>query len=137
MFQKKRYVPPCLTVYDPKNVPEWMRLLREDLPNVGHVPPIYTTVVDRDRKYIDASQSFCELVGYKIEELIGKRYDQLTAANSADIPTTYRLFSKLGYMQGLWMLVHRTGYRILVRYEAWLRPDMNIQSNIELLQTIR
>ncbi len=64
------------------------------------------------------------------------RYDYLTAQNSADIQTTYNLFSKLGYMHGLWMLVHRTGYRILVRYEAWQRPDTNIQANIEVAQAI-
>jgi hypothetical protein len=54
-----------------------------------------------------------------------------------DIPTTYNLFSRLGYMHGLWMLVHRTGHRILIRYESWLRPDTNIQSNIEVVQIIR
>jgi PAS domain S-box-containing protein len=154
---KKRYVPPRIIQYAPnqvfenvirlfaddlrtpdpvgnQNVPEF---LREDLLNGGaHVEPIYTTVVDRDRKYVDVSESFCELVGYKVEELIGTRYDDLTALNTANIPTTYKLFSKLGYMHGLWMLVHRTGYRILIRYEAWIRPDTNIQSNIEVLQTI-
>jgi hypothetical protein len=39
-------------------------------------------------------------------------------------------------MHGLWTLVHRTGYRILIRYEAWLRADTNIQANMELVQTI-
>jgi PAS domain S-box-containing protein len=109
--------------------------LLEDLLS-AHVPPTYTTVVDRDRKFVEVSKSFSELVGYKIEDLIGTRYDDLTALNTADIPMTYNLFSRLGYMHGLWMLVHRTGYRILIRYEAWLRPDTHIQSNIEVLQTI-
>jgi PAS domain S-box-containing protein len=102
----------------------------------AHVSPAYTIVVDQDRKYVDVSESFCKLVGYKIEELIGTRYDNLTALNTADIPMTYNLFSRLGYMHGLWMLVHRTGYRILIRYESWLRPDTNIQSNIEVVQAI-
>jgi hypothetical protein len=39
-------------------------------------------------------------------------------------------------MHGLWTVVHRTGYRILIRYESWLRSDANIESNIELVQTI-
>jgi PAS domain S-box-containing protein len=109
--------------------------MQQDLLKGANVPATYTAVVDQDRKYVHVSNSFCELVGYKVEELIGTRYDHLTALNTADIPTTYNLFSKLGYMHGLWMLVHRTGYRILVRYEAWLRPDTNIQANIELVQT--
>jgi PAS domain S-box-containing protein len=92
--------------------------------------------VDKDRKYVDVSEGFCKLVGYKAEELIGTRYDELTAPETADIQTTYNLFVRLAYMHGLWMLVHRTGYRILIRYESWRRWDANIQSNIELVQTI-
>ena len=135
MGTKKEYVPPRLTVYDPKNVPEWIQLrvqlLRESL-NVSDC----TTVVDKNRKYVEVSDKFCKLVGYKAEELIGTPYDHLTVPNTAEILTTYNLLMQLGYMHGLWMLAHRTGYRIVIRYEAWLRPDANIQSNIELVQNI-
>jgi len=135
MNQNKPYSPPRLTAYDPKNVPEWLNLMQQGLLKGANVPPTYTAVVDRDRKFVHVSESFCELVGYEIEDLIGTRYDLLTAPNTTDIPTAHRLFFKLGYMHGLWMFVHRTGYRILIRYEAWLRPDTNIQSNIEVVQT--
>jgi PAS domain S-box-containing protein len=136
MNLKKRYTPPHLTVYDPKNIPKCLHLMHHGLIKGAHVPPNYTVVVDQDRKYVHVSQSFSELVGYKDHELIGRPYDHITAPDTIDIPTARRLFSTLGYMHGLWMLVHRTGYRILVRYEAWLRPDANIQSNIDLVQTI-
>ena len=137
MDTKKVYVPPRLTAYDPKDVPEWLNLMRQDLLKGANVPPTYTAVVDQDRKYVRVSESFSELLGYQAEELIGTRYDHLTALNTADIPTTYTLFSQLGYMHGLWVLIHRRGYHILIRYEAWLRPDKNIRSNIELIQTMR
>jgi CspA family cold shock protein len=136
MDKKGPSVPLRLTTYDPKNAPELLNLMRQDVLTGGRVPPTYTTVVDQDRKFVDVSKSFSELVGYKIEELIGTRYDHLTARNTADIPTTYNLFSRLGYMHGLWVLVHHTGYPILIRYECWLRPDANIQSNIDLVKTI-
>jgi PAS domain-containing protein len=134
LMDKKPYFPPRLTTYDPKNLPEWLNFIRQDL--LKEVLPGYTTVVDQDRTYVDVSQSFCDLVGYKREELIGTRYDHLTALNTADIPATYNLFTKLGQMQGLWVLIHRTGYRILIRYEAWLREDTFIESKIEFLQNI-
>ena len=136
MDTKKVYVPPRLTAYDPKDVPEWLNLMQQDLLKGANVPPTYTVVVDQNRNYVHVSDSFSELVGYKVEELIGTRYDDLTALNTADILTTHTLVSKFGYMHGLWMFVHRTGYRILVRYEAWLRPDTNIQSNIEVVQSL-
>jgi PAS domain S-box-containing protein len=97
------------------------------------VPPDYTTVVDMDRRYIEVSDSFCHLVGYRREELIGKTYDDISAPSTNDIPIVFRLFIKNGYMHGLWMLVHRSGARILVRYEAWVRSDCQIQSNMELV----
>ena len=103
------------------------------LPPGSRVAPDYTTVVDREHKYVEVSDSFCKLVGYTREELIGKKYDELTAPNTNDIPTIFRLFLEEGYMHGLWMLVHRTGTRVLVRYEAWLRQDGLIEGNMELV----
>ena len=130
-MEKKPYVPPRLIAYESHNVPARFR----DIPKPD-LTPAYTTVVDNNRQYVDVSQSFCDLVGYKRDELIGTRYDRLTALNTTDIPATYNLFTKLGYMQGLWVLLHRTGYRILIRYEAWLREDSHIESRIEFVQNI-
>jgi PAS domain-containing protein len=67
--------------------------------------PEYVTVVDSDRKYVQVSDNFCQLVGYRREELIGKRYDDLTAPEITDIPNVFGMFARLGYMHGLWMLV--------------------------------
>jgi PAS domain S-box-containing protein len=141
-LDKKPYKRPRITPFSPGQVPEWIAESFQNQLDVTdssrpHVAPIYTTLVDNDRKYVWVSDSFCELLGYRSEELIGKRYDEITAPNTTNIPTTYNLFSRLGYMHRLWMLVHRTGYRILIRYEAWLRPDRNIQSNIELCRPSR
>ena len=105
---------------------EWMK-------QGGSVRADYTTVVDGDRRYVEVSDSFCQLVGYRREELIGKRYDELTAPGTNDIPTVFRLFVSLGYMHGLWMLADRTGTPILVRYEAWVRSDCYIQGKMELV----
>jgi len=56
------------------------------------VEPQYVTVADSDRRYVEVSDSFCQLVGYQREELVGKRYDDLTAPNTNDIPTVFDLF---------------------------------------------
>jgi hypothetical protein len=47
------------------------------------------------------------------------------------------MFKKLGYMHGLRMLINRTGDRILIRYEAWLRADSLVESNIEVVDRLR
>jgi PAS domain S-box-containing protein len=105
------------------------------LPPGSRVAPNFTTVVDREHRYVEVSDSFCKLVGYSREELIGKKYDELSAPNTNDIPTIFSLFIEEGYMHGLWMLVHHTGTRILVRYESWLRQDGLIEGNMELVGT--
>jgi hypothetical protein len=124
MPKKNPYAPPKLSHYDSqREVPSNLRSAAEALRNEAEgrqfplqVAPDYTTVVDTER-----------------QELIGKTYDELSAAGTNDIPIVFELFAKNGYMHGLWMLVHRTGARILVRYESWVRPDCQIQSNMELV----
>ena len=139
---KKPYTPPRIIQYAQDQVPEWvLQLLQSDLdkavPARRRVRPLCKTVVNADRRYVQVSDSFCELLGYNSEELIGKKYDEVTAPKTVDIPVTFSLFKRLGYMHGLWMLVHRTGERILIRYESWLRADSVIESNIEVVEHLR
>jgi PAS domain S-box-containing protein len=99
----------------------------------AHVLADYTVVVDNHRRYTEVSNSFCKLLGYQREELIGRKYDDVTAPRTNDIPIVFDLFMKSGYMHGIWILVHRGGTRILVRYEAWIRPDGLTECQMELL----
>jgi PAS domain S-box-containing protein len=133
MQQDKPYDPPRFTRYDSEaEAPDWTRSavqsIREELEvrssPLSGVDPEYVTVVDSDRKYVQVSDNFCQLVGYRREELIGKRYDDLTAPDTNNIPNVFGMFARLGYMHGLWMLVTRKGTRILVRYESRLRPRL-------------
>jgi PAS domain S-box-containing protein len=124
MPRRKPYNQPRVTRYESEEeYPGIVRSLRQELEALQfEVKPQYVTVVDGDRKYVEVSDSFCQLVGYQREELVGKRYDDLTAPDTNNIPTVFGLFQKLGYMHGLWMLVSREGTRILVRYEAGFDP---------------
>jgi PAS domain S-box-containing protein len=140
MGKKVPYNPPKLIKYDrPDEVPNELRSAVEALRKQAepqfslHVAPDYTTVVDTEHRYIQVSDSFCRLVGYGREDLIGKKYDEISAPGTNDIPAVFSLFMRDGYMHGLWMLVHRTGTRILVRYDAWIRSDSKIESNMELV----
>jgi PAS domain S-box-containing protein len=99
----------------------------------AHVEPTYTVVVNKERKYTDVSDSFCKLLGYAREELIGRRCDDFTAPRTNDISVVMDLFLKSGYMHGIWVFVHRRGTKILVRYEVWLRADGQYQGHMELL----
>jgi PAS domain S-box-containing protein len=143
MAKKKPYTPPKLSRRDSLDeLPSEWKSSVERLRNQAdgdfalHVPPDYTTVVGMDHRYIEVSDSFCQLLGYQREELIGKTYDEISVSGTNDIPTVFRLFIKNGYMHGLWMLVHRRGNPILVKYESWVRPDSQIESNMELVRRL-
>jgi PAS domain S-box-containing protein len=140
MGKKAPYNSPKVTKYDTqREIPAELQKAAESLRGQGesqfplHVAPDYTTVVGADHRYIEVSDSFCQLLGYRREDLIGKTYDEVSAPNTNDIETVFTLFMREGYMHGLWMLVHRTGTRILVRYDAWIRSDSKIESNMELV----
>jgi PAS domain S-box-containing protein len=138
----KPCIPPHVTRYRSEaDYPEWTRstvqLVRQSaelnsslLTSAdGH----YIAVLDANRKYVQVSENFCQLLGYSHWELEEKRVDDLTAPETSDVPMVFDLFSRLGYMHGLWMLVARKGTRILIRYEAWLRPDSLIEGHMEVV----
>jgi PAS domain-containing protein len=139
-MNKKVYAPPHIIPYAPNQVPATViQLFQHDVrvsDSIRGVAPTYTNVVDKDRRFVRVSQNFCELLGYRREELIGKKYDEITAPQTSNIPTIFNLFKQLGYMQGLWMLVSRKRERIVIRYESWLRQDSFIESNIEVVDHI-
>jgi PAS domain S-box-containing protein len=99
----------------------------------AHVQPQYVVIVDANRRYVDMSESFCKLLGYQRQELIGKKYDDFTVPRTNDIPVVFELFMNDGYMHGIWVLAHRSGTHLIVRYEAWRRSDGLIEGQMELL----
>ena len=142
MPEGKPYTPPRFVRHDSEaDYPDWARnavkSIRQEFGVNKSFPfevkPEFITVSDSDGKYVDVSDGFCQLLGYHRDELIGKSYGEVTAPNTNDIPTVFSLFSKLGYMHGLWMLVSRRGTRILVRYESWIRPDSCFESRMEIV----
>jgi|ERR1700685_1526946 len=96
-------------------------------------PSLCSTVIDGTGKFVETSDGFCKLLGYSHQELISMTYEDLTAPGSADTARVLELFTKCGYMHGLWLLMSRSGTRILVRYESWVRPDLLIQTHLELV----
>src|SRR5579884_2081297 len=125
---KKPYTAPNVVGYPSLDaVPEHLREAASTLnpPCVRHaeVRPQFTVMVSLDRKYLHVSDEFCRLLGRTREELIGHRYDEFTAPNTVDIESIHDVFLNAGYIHGLWLLVHRTGTRILVRFDGQLQGD--------------
>jgi PAS domain S-box-containing protein len=100
----------------------------------AHVLPEYTAQLDINGKYLDISDDFCKVLGFSRKELIGKRFDAITAPNTNNISVVFELFLRNRYMHGIWIFLDRSQTtKILVRYEAWLRADSRIECKMELL----
>ncbi|HEX3121244.1 MAG TPA: PAS domain S-box protein [Candidatus Acidoferrum sp.] len=99
----------------------------------ARVQPEYVTVVNSRRKFVEVSPAFCKLLGYTQDELIGKTYDEITVPRTNDIPAVLNMFLQLGHMSGIWVLAHRSGTKLFVRYESVIRKDGLFESQMELL----
>ena len=100
----------------------------------AHVLPEYTAQLDINGKYVDVSVDFCKVLGYSPKELIGKRFDAITAPGTINTSVVFELFLRGRYMHEIWIFLNRTRTtRIVVRYEAWLRLDSPIECKMELL----
>jgi PAS domain-containing protein len=97
------------------------------------VRPEYVTVINDRRKFVEVSPSFCKLLGYTEDELIGKLYDDFTVPGTNHIPITWHLFLKTGYLFGIWVFAHRSGTKLFVRFEAFARADGFYETHMELL----
>jgi PAS domain S-box-containing protein len=97
------------------------------------VQPDYVTVVNSRRRFVEVSPAFCKLLGYTQAELIGKAYDDVTVPRTNNIPLVLEMFLKVGYMSGIWVLAHRSGTKLFVRYESVIRKDGLFESQMELL----
>src|SRR5579884_4093987 len=136
---KKPYASPDVVAYRSLDaVPEHLRAaaLKLTPADIHHadVRPQFTVTVSLDRKYTQVSDEFCRLLGRRREELIGHRYDEFTAPNTVDIESVHGVFLSTGYNHGLWLLVHRSGTRILVRFDGQLRGD-HVIARMELVGT--
>ena len=91
------------------------------------------TVINSKRKFVHVSPSFCKMLGYAEEELIGKLYDEFTVPGTNHIPITWQLLMKTGYLFGIWVFAHKSGTKLFVRFEVFARADGLYESHMELL----
>jgi PAS domain-containing protein len=91
------------------------------------------TVINARRKFVHVSPSFCKMLGYAEDELIGKLYDEVTVPGTNHIPITWQLFQTTGFLFGIWVFAHKSGTKLFVRFEAFARGDGLYETHMELL----
>jgi PAS domain S-box-containing protein len=99
----------------------------------ARVQPEYVTVINSRRRFVEVSASFCTLLGYSQDELIGKLFDDFTVPHTTNIAILWRLFVWTERMVGVWVFAHKSGTKLFVRYEAFARSDGLYEAHMDLL----
>jgi hypothetical protein len=83
---------------------------------------------------LEVSDSFCELVGYERRQLIGMPIESLHGLGMIDLPKNLGFVLHFATLRGVWILLHRNGTRLLVRYQAKLLIDLRIDIRLEPIE---
>ena len=122
---------------DPKPVfaslPENQRASRLPPEHCAPVQPDYIAVFNDRRKFVEVSPSFCKLLGYAENEIIGRPFEDFTVPRTNNIPVLLHMLIQNGYLQGIWVFAHRSGTKLFVRYATVLRTDGLYEASIELI----
>jgi PAS domain S-box-containing protein len=97
------------------------------------VQPDYIAVFNDRRKFVEVSPSFCKLLGYAENEIIGRPFEDFTVPRTNNIPVLLQMLIKNGYLQGIWVFTHKSGTKLFVRYATVLRTDGLYEASIELI----
>ncbi len=82
----------------------------------------YVVFVDTQRRFVDCSDEVCELLGYRKDEVLAKTVDDLSYM-VADVPAVFDRFVRSGSLDGQYLLRHRSGRPVLIRYSAYAFAD--------------
>lgn len=83
----------------------------------------YLVFADGNRRLVEVTEEVCGLLGYKRDELIGKTVEEITVPDTAPVAELYSQFVKEGFQEGSYVLRHRSGRAIPMRYRAEVFAD--------------
>lgn len=83
----------------------------------------YLVFADSNRRLVEVTEEVCGLLGYKRDELLGKTVEEITVPDTAAVAELYDQFVKEAFQEGSYVLRHRNGHSIPMRYRAHVFPD--------------
>src|SRR6202140_1058193 len=82
----------------------------------------YVIFADASRRYLDCSDGVCRLLGYTRTELIGKTIDDVSYIPEK-VADLFEKFLKRGGQDGEYILRHKMGKPVLIRYHSFAFLD--------------
>jgi PAS domain S-box-containing protein len=95
-------------------------MLRHNHPELNGAE--YIVFADEKRRYTDATERVCTLLGYSRKELLTKTVDDVSY-KVADVPKIFAQYLKSGAMEGDYVVQHQDGSAIPIHFRAFTFPD--------------
>ncbi len=131
--QEKQSAPPCTPLNEediPDSVKSFLISISAGL-DAAEQEGRCVVIVDRHRRYLDMTTAFADLVGYRKEELVGLRTEDLAAPNVIeDIGAYFDGVLLLRNSEGIWIYIHRSGKQLVVHYAATVLTSNAIVATI-------
>lgn len=82
----------------------------------------YVVFVDSSQRFLDCSDSVCELLGYGRAEMIDKVVEDISY-KSEEYLKLWEELQKNKKLQGDYIVRHKSGRPLLIRYQSWIFAD--------------
>lgn len=82
----------------------------------------YVVFADASRRYLDCSDDVCQLLGYTRMEIIGMTIDDVSYRPEKTLGL-FDEYRRKGALDGQYILKHKTGKPLFIRYRSYIFPD--------------
>ncbi|WP_461206615.1 PAS domain S-box protein [Clostridium sp. DL1XJH146] len=86
--------------------------------------PLGYQSLNSDGKFITVNEQWCNILGYKKEEVIGKRFSDFLSPNYQEkFKVRFPLFKSKGYIHSEFEMYHKNGERIFIAFDGKIGVD--------------
>jgi len=82
----------------------------------------FVVFTNPSRQYVDCTEGVCRLLGYEREELLARTIDNISFHDD-QISRLFMEYLQQGRMDGEYVLKHKSGTPVPIRYRAFVFPD--------------
>ena len=82
----------------------------------------FVVFADPSRKYLDCTEGVCRLLGYERSEMLANSIENVSF-DDREVPTQFAEYLRRGKMDGEYVLRHKDGNPVPIRFRAFLFAD--------------